>query len=896
MRNHLTLPVPCRILLALTALLLSPAVWSMPSTPTIVEPQSQAIVTQTPIEFVWQDTGTASSYDFYTKSIAERTNGLVATDICDATDLCRYVPATSVSEGSNHVWRVRSRNNEGTSPWSYTSFDLQLTLPPTAPVPLAPSTGAVLSANDPITFQWSHSEAASHYELLVYDRVTRSTIFRENTLLPASLCTDTTCNFTPTLTLSAGTNHVWRIRSRNARGSSSWTYTAFNYLSPAPDVPTALTPAADQTYPAGTSISYSWTQEPGASHYELILYDRGTATVVFRDNNLTTANVCSGAGTCSLTPDIQLSIANNHVWRIRAHGTGGSSSLTYTSFDISPTTVDPKVVETPDLDDYQLVFSDEFSGSVLDANKWRTTHLWGPYLATNNEEQIYIDILDWHQGFAVNPIEVADGNLTIRAIDNRDHSIPGPVQPEESDPIWNSYPEYNYREEYNSGIVTSYDSFRFTSGYIEARAKVPPGRGLWSAFWLLSGFYVEDIPEIDIMEALGQFPDTIYHTYHYFDTSDGWKQFSTPTLESKSADFTDDFHVYAASWDHEYIIWYIDGEEKHRISAQEYPIATQSMYVLANLAVGGNWPGSPDNSTQFPAEFVLDYIRVYQKTPPTTITPAVLDNEFELVFADEFNGNSLDQSKWNTAYLWGPYLQINNEHQVYPDVHGMHQSYPVNPFTLEDGILSIHAEPVATNDLPEFPEEDDAIWSEYPSYRNETNYGTEWVPTYTSGLITSYDAFKFISGYVEISARLPQGDGAWPALWLLNGYYVGNLPEIDIVELNGAFPDAAHQTYHYSDSNGNVISSPEIVDGGLGPDGYTSDFHTYGLHWSPGRIDWYIDGVKTRTLENDNVSNQLMYVIANFAIGGNFVGEVDPADYPATMDIDYIHVYRLKSE
>lgn len=1105
------LPAYLALLLGTIVMVLSTPIWAMPGTPVAVSPQDQASVTETPIEFVWAQASTATSYDFYVfdrtlGDTIERVNYLSAAEICDAASLCRYTLTASVSEGFNHVWRVRARNGAGVSAWSFSAFDLQLVAPPAQPTPLAPASNAELMANEPVTFEWSRVTAASHYELLVYDRQVGANVAQVNNLTAASLCTTTICTYTPSIELSTGSNHVWRIRSHNENGSSTWSYTAFDYLAPSPAAPTVLTPASNevldntqsitfqwspealathydlrvydrqlginiwvennlsaddlctatacsytpaltlstgpnhvwrirarngsglsnwtytafnylqsapetpavvapasaQAYPQDSAITYSWIEEADASHYELTLYDRALAATVHSETNLMAETVCSASGICSVTPDAPLSTANNHVWRIRANGLGGSSSWSYTSFHVvadapvTPVVVYPSANETvlsvdpieyrwratdnathyefdltdadagavvaqaqnlnaneicddqslcrftpnytlaeatgnvwrvkaknatgesnwtstsfstlserqtPNLTKYELVFSDEFSGSVLDADKWRTTHLWGPYLATNNEEQIYIDVLDWHEGFSVNPIEVQDGNLTIRAYDNRDHSIPGPVQPEESNPIWNAYPEYQYRPEYNaeevnffSGIISSYDSFHFTSGYIEARAKIPSGQGLWSAFWLLSAFYVEDIPEIDIMESLGQFPDKIYHTYHYFDTSDGWQQYSTPTLESTSADYSADYHVYAASWDHEYIIWYIDGIEKHRISTQEYPIATQSMYVLANLAVGGNWPGSPDNSTTFPAEFVLDYIRVYQKESPVTITPSVLQSEFELVFADEFNGSSLDSNKWNTAYLWGPYQQINNEQQVYPDVHGMHQNYPVNPFSVDNGILTINAEPIAESDLPVLPDENDSVWNDYPSYRYNSDYGSSWVPSYSSGVITSYDAFKFVTGYVEINARLPAGNGAWPALWLLNGYYVGNLPEIDIVELDGALPDAAHQTYHYSDTNGNVISSPVVIDGGLGPEGYSADFHTYGLHWSPGRIDWYIDGVKTRTLESDNVSDQLMYIIANFAVGGNFVGDVDPTDYPATMDIDYIRVYRLNSE
>jgi len=183
-------------------------------------------------------------------------------------------------------------------------------------------------------------------------------------------------------------------------------------------------------------------------------------------------------------------------------------------------------LSSPDLEDFNLVFSDEFNGSTLDANKWNTSFLWGPYLPINNEEQLYVDELginandlQGNGGQTPSPFEMTGNSLIIKAIAVTDDDQL-PPRPAENDPIWSNYPEYRYNGDdpndpndtfydpaeinYLSGIITSYDSFRFTHGYAEARVKLPAGQGLWPAFWLLNSFYVEDVPEIDIMEFLGQ--------------------------------------------------------------------------------------------------------------------------------------------------------------------------------------------------------------------------------------------------------------------------------------------------------------------------------------------------------------------------------------------------------
>ncbi len=269
------------------------------------------------------------------------------------------------------------------------------------------------------------------------------------------------------------------------------------------------------------------------------------------------------------------------------------------------------------LDDYELVFSDEFNGDSLDTSKWNTSYLWGDDLIINSEEQHYVDINN-DPDFGFNPFTFDGESLTINSIKTPDSLL-----------------EKANGQQYLSGVITSYDAFKFTYGYVEARAKMPFGKGYWPAFWLLNAYYVDDKPEIDIMEFIGDDQDVVYHTYHYYD-SDGNLR-STKSDPSVGIDFTSDFHTFAVEWSPSTIVFYVDGIEQHRISDPK--VSQQDMYIIANTAIGGWWPGSPDESTAFPGEYKIDYIRAYQRTTPFEDFP-LFDYVTKVPFADDVPGTS----------------------------------------------------------------------------------------------------------------------------------------------------------------------------------------------------------------------------------------------------------------
>ncbi|MDH3658925.1 MAG: glycoside hydrolase family 16 protein [Alphaproteobacteria bacterium] len=235
------------------------------------------------------------------------------------------------------------------------------------------------------------------------------------------------------------------------------------------------------------------------------------------------------------------------------------------------------------------VFVDDFDGESLDRDRWTTCYWWDKEGCTNGTT----GELNWYQD---DNVSIADGTLRLEARRREILASDG------------------RRYDYTSGIVTTGRNswrierplrFSFRYGYVEVRAKVPAGQGLWPAIWLLPTDH--DIrPEIDVMEILGHRPDRIEMNYHY---TSGSAQ--NEGLNWDGPDFSADWHRFAVEWRPDAIIWYVDDKERWRFTKRAL-IADEPMYLLLNLAVGGDWPGPPDNETVFPALFEIDYVRILQ--------------------------------------------------------------------------------------------------------------------------------------------------------------------------------------------------------------------------------------------------------------------------------------------
>lgn len=247
------------------------------------------------------------------------------------------------------------------------------------------------------------------------------------------------------------------------------------------------------------------------------------------------------------------------------------------------------------LEGYNLLWHDEFGGDTLNEDIWtREVREVG---WTNNELQAYVDSTD--------NVFVKNGALILKARKADDGS-------------------------YTSGKVNSQNKADFMYGKVVARAKTPKGKGLWPAIWMMP--QDEDLygqwpkcGEIDIMEVLGDDVIKTYSTIHYGEPHA--EQQGTYTIENifKDGTFASDFHEYSVEWEPGEIRFYVDDYEvlvaNDWFSAVEgeddkpYPAPfNQPFFVQMNLAVGGNWPGDPDENTDFDkAEFMIDYVRVYQK-------------------------------------------------------------------------------------------------------------------------------------------------------------------------------------------------------------------------------------------------------------------------------------------
>jgi beta-glucanase (GH16 family) len=222
------------------------------------------------------------------------------------------------------------------------------------------------------------------------------------------------------------------------------------------------------------------------------------------------------------------------------------------------------------------------------------------------------------------------------------------------------------------------------------------------------------------------------------------------------------------------------------------------------------------------------------------------------VWRDEFDGTSIDQTKWRVEDL---HLIKNNELQYYaPD-----EVY------LENGRLVLRSQ--------ERP---------YCGYDQNGDWGCY---DYTSGLAETVDRFWQTFGRFEIRARLPFGQGIWPAHWTLptSGAWP---PEIDVMEMLGHEPTRVYMTHHWG-------SWPDVPSNGssfAGPD-FSQDFHTFAIEWFPDRIDWFIDGVM-RFSSTTNIPQAPFYIILNTAVGGDWPGNPDGSTtFPQYHEIDYVRVY-----
>ena len=241
---------------------------------------------------------------------------------------------------------------------------------------------------------------------------------------------------------------------------------------------------------------------------------------------------------------------------------------------------------------WELVWNDEFSGSEIAGHWNHEVNAWG---GGNNELQYYTDRDE--NSF------VRGGKLHIVA---REEDYEGPEG----------------ARNFTSARLNTKGNAEWTYGRFEVRARLPEGQGIWPAVWMLPTDNVYGTwaasGEIDIVELVGHVPGRVHGTLHY----GGEWPMNTYTGDSyrlpRGKKFSDAFHTFTLIWEEGAIHWYVDGEHYQtqrswRTGDHEFPAPfDQRFHLLLNVAVGGNWPGPPDDTTEFPQEMVVDYVRVYQ--------------------------------------------------------------------------------------------------------------------------------------------------------------------------------------------------------------------------------------------------------------------------------------------
>lgn len=248
----------------------------------------------------------------------------------------------------------------------------------------------------------------------------------------------------------------------------------------------------------------------------------------------------------------------------------------------------------------KITFGDEFNAeknTPVDASKW-TAEIGGQGWG-NQELQYYTDSVEnaYHDG---------TGSLVIKVIEKD--------LPEEKFKCWYG------KCKYTSARLITKKKFEQKYGRFEARIKIPRGQGIWSAFWLL-GNDIDKIGwakcgEIDIMENIGREPATIYGTIHgpgYEGAKGIGKAYKLP----ENSIFANDFHVFAVEWKKNQIKWFVDGKLYQTLTPKHLPkdkkwVYDHPFFLLLNLAIGGSWGGNPDETTVFPQEMLVDYVRVYE--------------------------------------------------------------------------------------------------------------------------------------------------------------------------------------------------------------------------------------------------------------------------------------------
>ena len=254
---------------------------------------------------------------------------------------------------------------------------------------------------------------------------------------------------------------------------------------------------------------------------------------------------------------------------------------------------DSKQLNDWDREGWDIVWQDEFDGASLDINKW--SHEVGGHGFGNNELQYYTD--DSSNSF------VDNGILHIRA---------------KYEPAGIGSP--NNLRNFSSARLRTVGKGDWQYGRIDVKAKIALGQGIWPAIWMLPSDWIyggwPKSGEIDIMEHVGHDEGRIHGSVHTesYNHIIGTQRTNSKLIENVKTLF----HIYSIEWSEQKIDFFIDDtlhftfKNDFTNDFRTWPF-NERFHLLLNVAVGGNWPGPPNNTTVFPQDMEVDYVRVYEK-------------------------------------------------------------------------------------------------------------------------------------------------------------------------------------------------------------------------------------------------------------------------------------------
>lgn len=531
-------------------------------------------------------------------------------------------------------------------------------------------------AQSTVKWEWGSVPGATHYEVSIdgsYKGITRDPQYFSRNLWQGDhsmqvRAVDSNGNYSGnTATVKINVNSQFNASAVSRSAVVGGTTAVSNTSSSAPATRAATSAFTAPANPSGSDngnggVTWTWDSVSGATGYQVTVdgaYAGETGEQTYTSNNLwvgehsMTVKAVDGSGNLSVQSDtvkVNVTSQATSVASISSSTNGAAPPPSQGDANAASveSLIDPASYGYPEVSQksgYELVFSDEFNGTALNPYRWHSQLRWDgefngeryEYRVINGEDQFYVNILSPDQEHqekiapVYNPFQFDGSTLSIRARKN-------PLQTSTGKRTYGSLSEISSQQTFLSGAISTHEKFSQKYGYFEARIRIPSATGTFPAFWLFHenrAWEGTQRTEIDIMENLGHAPWYIYNSFHYFknvtSTYSGDANFIKPQPSGQiytGTDYSENFHVYAVKWTPGRVIWYIDGQQVSEMVNNEANF--EELYVMLNLAMGGNWTNFPTNSgglgrsssERFPnandlvdfnnPALEIDYVRVYK--------------------------------------------------------------------------------------------------------------------------------------------------------------------------------------------------------------------------------------------------------------------------------------------